>query len=67
VDDSGLGVGVLLHVLPVARGELALGGGVELAVGGVRPQPIAEKQHSVHLGAACREDVHVDIGVWSLE
>jgi hypothetical protein len=67
VDDGGLGVGVLLHVSPVARGQLALGGDVELAVVGVHAEPIAEEQHAVDLGAAGREDMQVDCAVRPLE
>jgi hypothetical protein len=42
LDHRGLGVGVVLHILPVLARKFALGALVELALGGVRAQPIAE-------------------------
>jgi len=67
VDDGRLRVGVLLHVLPLAAGQLALLLGVELAVGGVLAQPIAEEEHPVDLLTPGSEDVDVDLRVGSLE
>src|SRR5215211_8108993 len=41
-DDRGLGVGVLLHVGPGASGQLRLGPEIQLTVGRLGPQPVAE-------------------------
>ena len=49
------------------RGQLALACGVELAVGGIPAQPVAEEEHPVDLLAARAEHVHVDVGVGPLE
>src|SRR5207244_3972482 len=46
-DDGRLRVRVLLHVLPVAGGQLALRRRVQLAVVLVRPEPVAEADHPV--------------------
>src|ERR1041385_2109654 len=62
-----LRVGVLLHVLPRPRGELALGRGVALAVGRVRSQVVPEQQHPVQLLAARREHMYVHDRVWPVE
>src|SRR5947209_5309844 len=57
--NGGLRVGVVLDVLPLLRGELALGARVELAVGLVRTQVVAKAQHARQLVAVRREHVQV--------
>src|SRR5215469_2490532 len=66
-DHLGFRVGVLLDVGPAPRGELALGGLVELTIGGVGTQAVPEPQMPVDLRATGREDVQVDVGVRALE
>src|SRR5437879_2458143 len=66
-DYFGFGVGVVLHILPVATGEVAFGDLVEQAVGIVGAQPVAEEQHTLDFRAVRGEDMQVDVGVWSLE
>jgi hypothetical protein len=66
-DNRGLGVGVLLNVPPAPGGEFPLGPGVEIPVGGVGTQSVAEQQHPVGLGAPGGERVQVDVDVRSFE
>src|SRR5208282_3149485 len=65
--DRGLGVGVVLHVLPISLCELALGALVKLAVGIVAPEVIAEQQHPPDFRAPIRKDMKIYIGVRTLE
>ena len=60
---SRLRVGVVLDVLPVPGRELALRPLVQVAIVVVGPQPVAEADHPLELGAAGREDVEVDVRV----
>jgi hypothetical protein len=55
----GLGIGIVLHMLPSTRRELALPFLVGAALVAVRPDPVAEAQHAADLLAACGEDVKV--------
>ena len=66
-DHRSLGIGVVLHVFPVLACKLPLGALVELTIGGIATQPIAEKEHTLDLRATRREDMQVNVGVWSLE
>src|ERR1700730_13642727 len=67
LDHLGFGIGVVLRVLPFPAGKLALGALVELAVRSVAAQPVAEEQHTVNLRAAGRENMQVDVRIWSIE
>src|SRR6476659_6340624 len=66
-DDLALGVGVVLDVGPLARGQLALGVLVADPLVVVAAQAITESQHPVDLRAALTERVQVDIRVGTLE
>src|SRR4051812_5649473 len=57
LDDGGLGVRVVLDVLPVLLQELPLRGLVQRPVVVVRPQPVAKADHPLELDAAFGEDV----------
>ncbi len=57
--DRRLRVRVVLDVLPLLRGELALRALVQLTVGVIRSQPIAEDEHALDLLAARGEHVQV--------
>src|SRR5258708_26046826 len=67
LDHRGLGISRLLLVLPVLASKLPFGALVQLAIGCVAAQPVAEEQHAVDLRAARREDMEVDIRVRPIE
>src|SRR5690349_14270145 len=60
LDDLGLRVRVVLNVPPFAPRELAFRLLVELAVGVVASQVVAEVEHAVDLRAVRREHMQVD-------
>jgi hypothetical protein len=49
LDHVGLGIRILLPVLPVARRQLAFGADIEVAVGSVGAKPIPEPHHPIGL------------------
>jgi hypothetical protein len=49
LDHRSLGVGVVLRILPGAAGKVPFGALVELAIGDIAAQPVAEEQHAVNL------------------
>src|SRR5215472_4130576 len=63
LDDLRFGIGVVLGVLPLAFGELALGGRVEVPIRRIRSQPVSEPEHALDLRGAVGEDVQVDVGI----
>src|SRR5258707_13895195 len=67
LDHRRLGVGVVMHLLPISLSELPFGALVELTVGGVAAQPVAKAQHAPDLLTARRENMQVDIGIRTLE
>src|SRR5438132_4614497 len=67
LDYRGLGIRIVLRVLPVLASKLPLGALVQPAIGCVAAQPVAEEQHAVDLRAAWREDMEVDVSVRPLE
>src|SRR2546428_13049165 len=67
LNHRGLGIGIVLRVLPVLASKLPLGALVQPAIGCVAAQPVAEEQQAVDLRTARREDMEVDVRVRSLE
>src|SRR5687767_8949137 len=67
LDDVGLGVRVVLDVLPLSGGEVALRLLVQRPVVVVTAEPITERQHPVDLCRPDGEDVDVRLGIRSLE
>lgn len=52
-----------LHPLPAARGELALDGGVTLAVCATGAEVVAEPQHAFNLRTPCADHVQIHVGI----
>ena len=48
-DHCSFGIGVVLRVLPVLASELPFGALVQLTIGYVVAQPVAEEQHALNL------------------
>ena len=67
LDDDGLGIGIILDILPFLLGQSDLSACVQIAIGGIASQPVSEHQHAVDFGAAGREYVQVNFGARSVE
>src|SRR5437588_2944879 len=67
LDHCRLCISIVLRVLPVLTSKLPLGALIQLTIGCVAAQPVAEEQHAIDLRAARREDMEIDVGVWPLE
>jgi len=52
LDDDGLGIGVILDILPFLLGQSELSACVQIAIGGIASQPVPEHQHAVDFRTA---------------
>jgi hypothetical protein len=66
-NDGGLGVRVFLDVLPFLRSQLTFGALIEIAIGGIRAQPIAKQKRPIDFRTALRIYVQVDFRVQAFE
>jgi len=67
LDDVGLRIGVVLDVGPVLGRQFALRPLIQVTILVVAPEPVAERQDPLDLGAAGRKNVHVDVRVGALQ
>jgi hypothetical protein len=67
LNNSCLGVCVLLDILPLLLSQVQLGARVQIAISGIPAQPVTENKNTVNLGAAEGQHVQINIRVWPFE
>src|SRR5215469_5200222 len=61
LDHHGLGVGIILHILPVQLCQAPFGVFVKLAINGIAAQPVPQSQNAMNFRTARRKNVQVDV------
>jgi len=64
LDDFGLGVRIVLCVLPGAGCQSALCLFVEQSIFAMSPKPVTEQQHLLDFFTPVREDMQVSLWIW---